>query len=160
YGLILRYKRTIPILIISGAVGGAINGSAGTKMTSYIFHNIFSIAAYSPMITHVISISASFLTATILVSIFGFESKNGNANPETTHVEDTKIPVPSTPKKAEQIQVNSPLTGKVIPLQDVDDTVFSSEAMGEGLAVEPSIGEILAPFDGFVSAVFPTKHAI
>src|SRR5699024_12205209 len=48
YGLILRYKRTIPILIVAGATGGAINGTAGVKMTSYIFHNIFSIAAYLP----------------------------------------------------------------------------------------------------------------
>src|SRR5699024_8485105 len=61
YGLILRYKRTIPILIVAGATGGGINGTAGVKMTSYIFHNIFSIAAYSPMMTHVVSISTSFI---------------------------------------------------------------------------------------------------
>src|SRR5699024_3110110 len=76
YGLILRYKRTIPILIVAGATGGAINGTAGVKMTSYIFHNIFSIAAYSPMMTHVVSISTSFIIGTILILIFGFESKS------------------------------------------------------------------------------------
>lgn len=161
YGLILRYKRTIPILIIAGAAGGAVNGSVGVQMTSYIFHNIFSIAAYSPMITHVISISIAFVTATILVVIFGFESKPKEATVETTQAEAAAATtIPSNQGEIKQIKISSPLTGKVTLLQDVNDTVFSSEAMGEGLAIEPTVGEVFAPVDGVVSAIFPTKHAI
>jgi len=160
YGLILRYKRTIPILIVAGATGGAINGTAGVKMTSYIFHNIFSIAAYSPMMTHVVSISTSFIIGTILILIFGFESKSKRVIHETSHSEYTDIVSLSSIGDKQQIRISSPLTGYLKPLHEVDDTVFSSEAMGKGLAIYPTGEEVLAPVNGTVSAIFPTKHAI
>lgn len=88
YGLILRYKRTIPFLIIAGGAGAALNGSLGVNMTSYVFHNIFSIAAYSPTIIHIIGISISFVTATTLVVIFGFESKSKKLDLDTPFKKD------------------------------------------------------------------------
>ncbi|MGX7013421.1 PTS transporter subunit IIBC [Vagococcus silagei] len=51
-------------------------------------------------------------------------------------------------------------TGKVIPLEDVEDEVFSQKMMGEGFAVNPTANEVFAPVDGEVVAIFPTKHAI
>ncbi|MGT2667605.1 beta-glucoside-specific PTS transporter subunit IIABC [Streptococcus rifensis] len=54
----------------------------------------------------------------------------------------------------------SPLTGDVVALADVKDPVFSSGAMGQGVAVEPSVGEVLAPANATVSLLFPTNHAI
>lgn len=56
--------------------------------------------------------------------------------------------------------INSPLSGHVLPLAEMEDKVFSSNAMGKGLAVDPSIGEIIAPADGEVKILFPTKHAV
>lgn len=54
---------------------------------------------------------------------------------------------------------HSPLKGKVIPLNEVDDQVFSRGLMGEGFAVELTDGEVKAPFTGEVVMTFPTKHA-
>ena len=54
----------------------------------------------------------------------------------------------------------SPREGKVMPLSEVEDRVFSKGLMGEGFAVELSNGTIRAPFDGEVIMTFPTKHAI
>ena len=48
----------------------------------------------------------------------------------------------------------------MVALADVEDKVFSSGAMGKGIAVEPAIGEITAPADAEVKILFPTKHAI
>lgn len=56
--------------------------------------------------------------------------------------------------------VANPIGGRIIELSQVEDPVFASEALGKGFAVEPSEELVLAPFDGKVVTVFPTKHAI
>lgn len=56
--------------------------------------------------------------------------------------------------------VHSPMSGKAIRLSEVQDEVFRSGAMGQGLAIEPSDNKLYAPFDGTVVMVAPTKHAI
>ncbi|WP_227395343.1 PTS sugar transporter subunit IIA [Jeotgalibacillus aurantiacus] len=58
------------------------------------------------------------------------------------------------------ITVHSPLTGKLLTLDEVPDPVFSQKMMGDGIAVEPSDGKVVSPIDGEVVQVFPTKHAI
>lgn len=63
-------------------------------------------------------------------------------------------------KKEENIDVIAPLTGKVIPLDQVPDQVFSQKMMGEGMAIEPINKDVLSPVDGEVVDVFKTKHAI
>ncbi|MBU8905095.1 glucose-specific PTS transporter subunit IIBC [Desertibacillus haloalkaliphilus] len=57
-------------------------------------------------------------------------------------------------------QLISPLEGKVLPLADVPDEVFSSKMMGDGFAIEPTKGVVIAPMDAKVVNLFPTKHAI
>lgn len=56
--------------------------------------------------------------------------------------------------------IYSPVTGTVVPLEQVPDPVFSGRMLGDGIAVLPSSGEIVAPFDGKVVSLFPTGHAI
>lgn len=56
--------------------------------------------------------------------------------------------------------VVSPLAGKVIPLSSVDDAAFASEAMGKGMAIEPSEGKLYSPVSGVVSTIFRTGHCI
>lgn len=56
--------------------------------------------------------------------------------------------------------VTSPLAGEVIALEDTPDAVFASGAMGKGVAIEPSVGEVVAPADGVIRLLFPTNHAI
>lgn len=52
------------------------------------------------------------------------------------------------------------MEGKVIELESVSDPVFAGKSMGEGFAYVPSVGKVIAPFDGEVIMVFKTKHAI
>lgn len=56
--------------------------------------------------------------------------------------------------------IYAPLKGRAVPLDEVPDQVFSDKLMGDGLAIYPANGEVVAPFDGTVELVFPTKHAI
>ena len=66
----------------------------------------------------------------------------------------------SASSSASDIVINSPLRGRVIPLDQVEDEAFSCGVMGMGAAVIPSEGRVHAPVDGVVTALFPTLHAI
>ncbi|WP_339182070.1 beta-glucoside-specific PTS transporter subunit IIABC [Paenibacillus sp. FSL R5-0701] len=170
YGLILRYKRVIPIVVIAGAIGGAINGHFGVKMTAYVFHNIFAIPVYTPTVVYVIAIACSFAVAAVLTVMFGYESKTKdtasekNESVSSTSAESTPVELPVVPEtKTTEIkkeQIYSPLTGKVVALSTINDPAFSTGAMGKGLAIVPEIGEVVAPVDGVVTSLFPTGHAI
>lgn len=59
----------------------------------------------------------------------------------------------------ERLTVVSPLAGKIIPVEEVSDGVFSEKMVGDGFAVEPEADEVLAPADGEITLVFDTKHA-
>lgn len=61
---------------------------------------------------------------------------------------------------ARNIQIISPLNGKLVPLNSINDPVFSSGAMGRGFAVKNPDGRVFAPFDGEITVFFPTGHAI
>lgn len=57
-------------------------------------------------------------------------------------------------------EVLSPVTGQILPLSAAVDEVFSSRAVGDGVVIIPEESTIYAPFDGIVSSIFPSKHAI
>ena len=52
------------------------------------------------------------------------------------------------------------LTGTVVPLAEVNDEAFASGALGDGIAIEPAVGELVAPADGEISSTFDTHHAV
>ncbi|CAI8711899.1 MULTISPECIES: beta-glucoside-specific PTS transporter subunit IIABC [Bacillus] len=152
YGLLMRYKRTIPYVIAAGAIGGAISGFLGVQQKSFGFPSLLTTPAFSPMLLYVIVIAVAFGIAALLTMMFGFEDKKQNA--VSGHKEEKDK---SLVKK--EILV-SPLVGEIKPLSEVNDQVFSSEAMGKGIAIEPTIGQVVSPVSGVVSTVFPTGHAI
>lgn len=61
---------------------------------------------------------------------------------------------------ADLVEIASPLSGQVKELSQATDPVFAQGVMGQGVLIEPSQGELLAPVDGVVSVLFPTKHAV
>ena len=62
--------------------------------------------------------------------------------------------------KLKNIEIVSPLKGKIIPLSQVQDGAFASEILGKGAAIVPQEGIVKAPVNGTVSTLFPTLHAI
>ena len=58
------------------------------------------------------------------------------------------------------VTVKSPLSGAAKPLSESPDPVFSQGVMGQGVVIEPDKGELVAPIDGVVSVLFPSKHAV
>lgn len=62
--------------------------------------------------------------------------------------------------KSKDIELFSPIEGRVIRLEEVADDVFSAKLVGDGFAIDPSDGKVYAPIDGKILQIFPTKHAI
>ncbi|MHC3836064.1 PTS sugar transporter subunit IIA, partial [Streptococcus thermophilus] len=65
----------------------------------------------------------------------------------------------SAPVALQAETIAAPLKGEVVALENVNDPVFSSGAMGKGAAIKPSGNRVVAPFDGEVQIAFPTGHA-
>ncbi|WP_431086623.1 PTS sugar transporter subunit IIA [Paenibacillus sp. 8b26] len=64
-------------------------------------------------------------------------------------------------KTPKEVLIASPLIGKVLAIEEVDDDAFSSKALGEGIAIIPSEGKIMAPFDGTLAHIMEkSKHAL
>lgn len=63
-------------------------------------------------------------------------------------------------KKSSKLKVISPVKGDLIPITDVNDDVFSTKMLGDGFAIEPIDGAVVAPLSGKITTLFPTKHAL
>ena len=69
-------------------------------------------------------------------------------------------PAPAPAAKTDDKTIYSPLEGEIRVLSEIEDPVFSSEALGKGCAIEPTKGEVVAPFDGTIEQVADTNHAV
>ncbi|WP_179032542.1 beta-glucoside-specific PTS transporter subunit IIABC [Paenibacillus kribbensis] len=157
YGIILRYRKTLIYLIIAAAVGGAVEGALGVKLIAFnFFVNIFTLPAQSPVLYFVIGLLVSLALAAILPLLFGYDTDN-KATPAVAHTEHPAEAL--APQQSETI-VLSPLSGRVIGLEQVEDAVFSSESMGKGIAIEPDKGVLVSPIDGKVAVTVGSSHAI
>ena len=165
YGCNLRLKKPMVCAIIAGAAGGAIMGIGRAVNTGFANNGILTIMSYygegtslSQFIAYIIGICVAFFGAAALTYFVGFD-EGASASAAFADVDFGMGDVPQQ-KAAADIVINSPVEGKAYPLSDVQDEVFSSGAMGKGIAVLPSKGEVIAPEDCTVSVLFPTGHAV
>ncbi|MGP8305766.1 PTS transporter subunit EIIC [Vibrio sp. YIC-376] len=84
YGLILRYRRTIPIVVISGMLGGALNGYFQVKMTAFAFQSIFTIPVFTPALIYVLGIAVAFSLAMLLTLSLGYDRTNESQRNDVT----------------------------------------------------------------------------
>lgn len=66
----------------------------------------------------------------------------------------------SNKTKTNRLEIASPITGKAVELEQVPDEAFAGKHMGEGVAIEPTEGKLVAPFDGKVAHRIDTNHAL
>lgn len=145
-------------LSIFNVTGYAMGGMGIFLYPAYIdpatgsFHSVIHLA-----IGTVIAIVASFIIMMLLKVPTLYTTVDSPVDGQATPAAPEAKTVSASVKDE---TVKSPVTGQVVALADVEDKVFSSGAMGKGIAVEPAIGEITAPADAEVKILFPTKHAI
>ena len=84
-------------------------------------------------------------------------------SPEAEHIHETALPQIQTSAVSKDTQdtvLGAPVSGEIVPLCDVPDEAFAAGILGDGIAVEPTAGEIKAPANGTVESVFDTGHAV
>ncbi len=173
YGSNLRLKKPMVCAIIAGAVGGAIMGFGGVYGDAFANNGVLTIFTYAAFgmrkfMFYLVGIAVAFFGAAALTYIIGFEEElseernSENVNDEI--YEDSGVIEESN--KLEESNVDksttlyAPLEGELISLLEIEDQAFASGGMGQGVAIIPSKGEVLAPWDCTVSMIYPTLHAI
>ncbi|MFW5429239.1 beta-glucoside-specific PTS transporter subunit IIABC [Bacillus pumilus] len=167
YGVTLRLKKPFYASLIGGAVGGCFYGLFSVKTTAFSIPGITSLPTYIMKGTNnfqlaLIGIALSFIVSLLFTIFLGFKESvtavNEQAADKPNHTVSTENQQMS--KQTSPFEVQAPMSGKVIPLSEVNDSVFSSEMMGKGVAILPDKGVVQAPFSGKIVTVTPTKHAI
>ncbi|MBQ9049281.1 MAG: PTS glucose transporter subunit IIA [Lachnospiraceae bacterium] len=164
YGINLRYGKPMIGAVAGAGAAGLIAGIFGVKGYTMggspsILSLIQFIGGESPMrgvifgaIAAAVSIGLSFFLTTVLYKD-EVKAEEAPADSEEKPEEEKKPLV-------EKIEIASPMTGKVLDIEKVPDEVFSSGALGQGVAILPTDGKVVAPADGTVSNLMDTKHAV
>ena len=161
YGVNVRLKKPFIGALLGAAVGGAYMGIM--KVAAYILAGAAGLpgipAFIGPTFIHaLIGLAIAFVAATVISYLIGFEDVVEEGTKEEVPATSNEEVAAATAITATQIQ--SPLTGEVKPLSEVNDPTFAQELMGKGIAVYPEVGEVVSPVSGTITTLFQTKHAI
>ncbi|WP_303974284.1 sucrose-specific PTS transporter subunit IIBC [Streptococcus merionis] len=166
FGVNLRYRKPFFLSLIAGAIGGAVASLLGLAGNGFGITIIPGTLLYvdGQLLQYLLMVAVSFAAGFALTYMFGFEDEEKVAAPAAEQPLKTQPRVSAVPASAVATEatgetVVSPVVGEVVALENVSDPVFSSGAMGKGLAVKPSEGVIYAPADAEVTIAFETGHA-
>lgn len=157
YGITLRLKRPMIGACIGAAIGGLVGGFLQLKSFAVVTPALVSLPVYidsvNPMsIVYTLITVATVITATFIATyIIGFEDPVYEEDDDEV-IENKHLNI--------GVKIDCPVEGEIISLSKVNDETFSTGILGDGIAVIPSKGEIVAPFNGVVEALFETNHAI
>ena len=162
YGVNLRFKKPFICGCIAGAIGAVVGSFFNIAYYAYaglpgLLTVVNSITPDNPksIIGMLLGAAISFFGAIALVQIVGIGEKETNEEKQDKKIEEGQ-PILNMGVNA----IKSPISGKVIALEKVNDPVFSSGAMGKGIAIEPTDNRVYAPFNGTIEFIAETKHAI
>lgn len=149
YGLLTKFKKLHISFIAAGAIAGAFVGMMGVKQYTFVFAGILNFPGFfgDTFVYYLIGMGIAIVLGAVFTYLIRFE--DGEKGTDKNVV----------PKTEDEEMIYAPVAGELVRLEDVKDEVFSSRSMGDGAAVVPYDGKILAPSDGILSVVFPTKHA-
>lgn len=168
FGVNMRFFKPF----ICGSIGGAVGalyasivglGASGTGVTGIFGLLLFLHSPLNYIIMMVITIAVAFT----LTWMFGYKDeettkkKEQEESTESIDKKDTNHFNMETPSiTVEKNTIYAPIKGTVIPMKEIPDETFAAGVLGQGVGIVPAIGEAVAPFDGTVSVLFGTHHAI
>lgn len=164
YGMLLPLKKPFIISCIASGIGGAFYGFFNLRKFITGGMGIFELPAMiepnggmGNLIVALSGMAISMVVAFVLTMILYKDKEEDVKEVENKVKEETKE-VKST--KLEKEIVVSPIRGEVLNLSDIEDAAFSSGVLGQGVAIIPSDGKVVAPVNGVVTTLFPSLHAI
>ena len=187
YGIHLRFKRIYPLMLVGCAVGGIIEGiGGGVQIRTFVFTSLLTIPVFDPMFLYGIAVAAAFATSFFLIVTFGYRTKEERADalaaagvveadataapavtaPATTDDDEPADKPAEEPKPAlapgAVTEIVAPLAGTVMPLDKVEDPVFSTGVVGQGAGISPADGKtivVTAPAAGTLAVAPASGHA-
>ncbi|MFZ1284509.1 MAG: glucose PTS transporter subunit IIA [Propionicimonas sp.] len=181
YGIHLRYKRIYPRMLIGCATGGLTIGILGwifspVKTGAFAFTSLLTIPVFNPIWIYAISIAAAFAVSMILVIASDYRTPEQKAEFEAEREQAAADLAMEKARKAAPAAVAAsagggvatlvktdvviaPVAGKVVPLAEVNDKVFASKVLGDGVGIIPSDGHVVAPVAGVLVTVPDSGHA-
>lgn len=158
FGVNLRFRKPFFLSLAAGALGGAVASLLGLAGNGFGITIIPGTLLYvdGQLLPYFLMVAVSFVAGFTLTYLFGYEDEEKDVKKPSATVAGT--PAAPVVEVAEETLV-APLSGEVVALENVNDPVFSSGAMGKGLAVKPSEEVVYAPADAEVTIAFETGHA-
>ncbi len=155
FGVNLRYPKVFVSGLIGGALGGWVAGLFGIAGTGFGITVLPGTLLYlnGQLLQYLVTMLVGLGVAFAIAYTWGYQDRETLPLP-AVEVDQTA----DQPALAEET-LYSPLNGTVVDLAAVSDPVFSSGAMGQGLAIKPEDNTLYSPVDGKVEIVFETGHA-
>ncbi|MFL8709551.1 beta-glucoside-specific PTS transporter subunit IIABC [Clostridioides sp. GD02377] len=165
YGILLPLKKPFIISCIASGIGGAFYGFFNLRKFITGGMGIFELPAMiepdggmGNLIVALSGIAISMVVAFVLTMVLYKDEKTEESKKVNNKVEEETKGVKSV--KLEKEIIASPIKGEVLNLSDIEDAAFASGVLGQGVAIIPSDGKVVAPVDGVVTTLFPSLHAI
>ena len=165
FGVNLRYRKPFFLSLIAGAIGGglaSILGLAGTGNGITIIPGTMLYIGNGQLPQYLLMVAVSFALGFALTYMFGYEDEVEEVSGAISEAETDRLTEEAVTGNLVSLSegtIQTPIVGDVVALSNVNDPVFSSGAMGQGIAVKPSQDVVYAPADAEVTIVFPTGHA-
>ncbi|MFS9092694.1 sucrose-specific PTS transporter subunit IIBC [Streptococcus timonensis] len=165
FGVNLRYRKPFFLSLIAGAVGGglaSILGLAGTGNGITIIPGTMLYIGNGQLLQYLLMVAVSFALGFALTYMFGYEDEVEEVAGAISEAETDRLTEEAVTGNLVSLSegvIQTPIVGDVVALSNVNDPVFSSGAMGQGIAVKPRQDVVYAPADAEVTIVFPTGHA-
>lgn len=152
YGVTLLHKKALYAVITGSVIGGAFIGWMTVEAFALVGPGLASISLFvSPdnnwNIVWAFAAAGVAFSVSFFITLFIWR-------------EDQQATPADTLQATPELRFNSPAEGQVIPLEQVNDEVFSTRIMGDGMAIRPVKGALYAPANGVISNVFDTGHAL
>lgn len=142
FGVLTKYRKAFIAATIGSSVASAFISFFGVRIYAFILSSIFSLPAYigkyfiPAVLGIIIAVGTSFA-----ITMFLLKTEDAGA-------------------AEKDLTLSAVTTGEYMPLEELNDGVFSKKMLGDGYAMKSDDGVVFSPVNGRIATVFPTKHAI